>query len=68
MLNHTASVRQRLESVRAMIHLLEDEETFDEQGKEIAHKVDQAFAALAEELEPGSESDESESEETPLFI
>jgi hypothetical protein len=58
----TSSVRDRIDSVRALIQMLGDDE-LDEQGRELVGKVDEAFAALAEDLD-GPEEDE----ETPLFV
>lgn len=48
----------QLESVRSLIHLLEGDASVDEEGRELAHRVDEAFASLQDELE----------EEYPLFV
>jgi hypothetical protein len=58
----TASVRDRIDSVRALIHMLGDDD-LDEQGRELVEKVDEAFAALAHDLDAPDEEDE-----TPLFV
>jgi hypothetical protein len=44
--------------VRSLIHLLEGDASVDEEGRELAHRVDEAFASLQDELE----------EEYPLFV
>ena len=52
------ALREQIESVRSLIHLLEGDTEVDDEGRELAHKVDEAFATLAEDLE----------EEPPLFV
>ena len=55
-----SSVRERIESVRAMIHELDEQDYFDGVGKALATQVDEELRALSDSL--------AELDETPLFI